>query len=238
MLRSSVLGILIAFTWLGFWPHLAYAQSPVPARASQASHWGATGSLTPTWTANEQWRSLLLSDGNLPMKGSEFTIGVVRGSTGGGDWGVSFVRKRFNDGLVNEERDSFCSDNSCYSARQAQALQAIELTGAEVHWFLAVATIKRRVQIGVNLAGGVARVKGLVAETSEFRSPTPQGERVDRGADWLPADEVFFRIQPLAKLEAVGTLIVAPGVKIKVEGGFNAPGPAVRVAAVYLIGAR
>jgi hypothetical protein len=229
---------LIAIALVSTWPQLAYAQGGAPAQAAKASHWGATGSLTPTWTANEQWRNLLLSEGNLPMEGSEFTVGLVRGSTGGGDWGVSFVRKRFNDGLVTDQSDSSCSVNACFSSKWAQALRGTELTGVEVHWFWAIATIKNRVQLGMNIAGGVAKVKGEVAETSEFRFTSPQGEHVDRSADLFPANEVFFKTQPLAKLEAVGAVIVAPGLKVKVEGGFNAPGPAVRVAAVYLIGAK
>jgi hypothetical protein len=236
--RSEAFCALIALTLLGVTPQRSYGQGAAPAQATRVSHWGATGSLTPTWTANEQWRSLLLSEGNLPMEGSEFTIGLVRGSTGGGDWGVSFVRKRFKDGPINDERDNFCSSNACFWATQRQLLRGTQLTGVEAHWFWAIGTIKSRVQIGLNLAGGVAKVKGLVAETSELRSSTPRGERVDRDAAVFPADELFLKTQPLAKIEAVGALIVAQDLKVKIEFGFNAPGPAVGVAAVYLFGAR
>lgn len=222
-------------------PLLAHAQgvAPGPTPSAKSSHWGPTVSVTPSWTANDQWRSLLLSEGNLPMEGSEFTVGLVRGSTGGGDWGVSYVRKRFKDGLVNNQSDSSCSGSFCASSIESQTLHSVELSGVEVHWFWAIANIKNRVQLGLNIAGGVASVKGEVEEFSEFRFSGPQvPQQVQSDHEFVPAKDVFYKTQPLAKLEAVAAVVVVPGLKFKVEGGYNAPGPAMRVAMVYLIGAK
>ena len=222
-------------------PHLCGAQTVAPGSTQSAkiSHWGPTVSVTPSWTANDQWRSLLLSEGNLPMEGSEFTVGIVRGSSGGGDWGVSYVRKRFKDGLVNNESDSSCSGNFCSSSAQSETLHSVELTGVEVHWFWAIANIKNRVQLGLNIAGGVASVKGEVEEFRQFSFSGPQlPQQGQTDHEFVPANEVFYKTQPLAKLEAVAAVVLVPGLKFKVGGGYNAPGPAFRVAMVYLIGAK
>ncbi len=53
-----------------------------------------------------------------------------------------------------------------------------------------------------------------------------------------PTADVFFKVLPLFKLEAQGAMIVSPALKIKVAGGASFPGTGVRVAAVYLIGAK
>ena len=54
-----------------------------------------------------------------------------------------------------------------------------------------------------------------------------------------PAKDYIFGIQPLFKLEIVGAVIAAPGLKITFGGGLNAPSTfAFSVGAVYLIGAK
>ena len=64
-----------------------------PALAQkEPSHWGAQVSFVKSWTMADQVKKLLSGDegSEVKIEGSEFEIGFVRGSTLGGDWGVSF----------------------------------------------------------------------------------------------------------------------------------------------------
>src|SRR5262245_39195147 len=63
---------------------------------NERSYWGASVSGTPAWDTAQQVKDLLGDEGDvIEWKGKEFTIGFVRGSTLGGDLGVSYVRKPF-----------------------------------------------------------------------------------------------------------------------------------------------
>jgi hypothetical protein len=122
------------------------------------SHWGVAASSTPTWTLAEPIRKVLF-EGEGTMKGSEFTIGLVRGSTRGGDWGVSFVRKPFKDGSGDTTSDLQCfitpAQPLCATVTKSTLTQGADLNGVQVHWFIAFATIKNRVQVGLNVGGRV-----------------------------------------------------------------------------------
>lgn len=52
------------------------------------------------------------------IEGSELTIGIVRGSTRGGEWGVSFVQKPFEDGSTSVRVDESCENGFCSSIDQ------------------------------------------------------------------------------------------------------------------------
>src|SRR5438128_1641796 len=72
-------------------PAAAYAQ------AGKEGHWGVSFSATPQWTLAAPLKKALSENGETNIKGNEVTVGVVHGSTLGGDWGVSFVRKPFDN---------------------------------------------------------------------------------------------------------------------------------------------
>lgn len=213
------------------------------AQEDRKSHWGASVSFTPQWKAHEKLQELLWAEGDGTLEGSEFTVGLVRGSTRGGDWGVSFVRKPVKNGTTitrfTEESDAQ------FLVRQTHRIvfQDTYLQGVEFHAFIPFATIKNRVQIGLNLAGGIATTKGTVEETfdmfSQFR--LPNGEvftNTDTSSNTFPASEVVYEYQPLGKVEAQAAFILAPSVKLKVGGGFNMPSAAsFRVGLVFLFGA-
>jgi hypothetical protein len=122
--------------------------------------------------------------------------------------------------------------------------QNVYLQGVEFHSFIPFATIKDRVQIGLNLAGGIARTRGEIEETFEnvSRFTLPNGQVItntDTSSGVFPADEIIYKYQPLGKVEAQAAFILAPSFKLKVGGGFNMPSAAAfRVGAVFLIGAK
>ena len=228
--------VSIVFTAICLLPAAAAAQGPPPR---PTSHWGITASFSPTAEAHDSYRETVYDfAGTGSVKSSEFTIGVVRGSTRGGDWGVSFVRKPLKDGsqVIESETDCF-QPNSCNTFTYTKTMRNVVMTGVEFHWAPTFVTIADRVQIGINVGGGIASASGEVEEVfaNDFTDPNFPDSIT---TDVTPAKEYFFKPQPLGKVEAQAAFILAPAFKVRVAGGFNAPGFGVRFAAVYLIGAR
>jgi hypothetical protein len=223
---------------------------PASVRAqSHESHWGIDASLTPQWTLMEPLKNALFAEEGT-LAGREFTIGFVRGSTRGGDWGVSFVRKPFNDGSGSIELDTECfpppaQPSQCATSRTTSLTRGVYLNGVQVHWFIRFANIKDRVQVGLNVGGGIASVKGQVVETTdgfEFRGFNPQTGRVAlvpfHSEETFTAKDDLAPLFPLVKLEAEGAVILTPALKLKIAGGLNFPSVSFRTGVVYLIGAR
>lgn len=212
------------------------------------SHWGVSGGLVPRW----EFPDALADVWNLEtdMKGAEFRIGVVRGSDFGGDWGVSFVKKAIDDDSIVQLREQACVQLPGGSTRCARGAYHITrgagMRGVEAHLFMPFGTIKRRVQIGVTFAGGVAEIQGtsdrfiehLVVNgssatiTTETLGPAPFKQTLQD----LPQD---WDVVPIGRVALGVGVIVAPGFKIRGEGGVNFPGfHRVSVYAQYLFGAR
>lgn len=203
----------------------------------QESHWGVTASLSPTAKAADSFfkTNLINFEGEGEVRSAEWTIGLVRGSRNGGDWGVSLVQKSFEDGSSSLYADTSCFGDTCSTFTETRTMRDVRFKGVEFHWSPAFVTIKDRVQIGMNIGGGVAQVSGIVHELQVSETPgfPPFVSDEDR-----PASEVLYATQPLVKIEAQGSVLIAPGLKVRVAGGFNAPGYGLRIAAVYLFGAR
>jgi hypothetical protein len=169
-------------------PAVSFAQPKV--KPPKNPRWAVSFSVTPSWKIAPFVENAIADDNEtINFQGSELTIGFGRGSRRGGDWGVNFVRKPFKDGLITESFDTSCfspnpGQNLCNNSHETNTARGLMLTGFEVHWFIAVARIKDRVQLGVNLGGGIANVKGTihkVEEGSEWRfvqGPNGQGTNV------------------------------------------------------------
>lgn len=219
----------------------AFAQSRQP-RPPDPSHWGAQVSLVPSWTMAQSIKDLLADENSvINIDGSEFEIGFVRGSRLGGDWGVSFVRKPFEDGSGETTSDLDCFNQAqtiCRPRIEVTATQDVILTGVEVHWFVRFVNIKDRVQIGMNVAGGIAQTSGQVVRTTDSFEPTgfnqngPTGFRPVHTVETIDAKDELFPYFPQAKVEAVGSVIVAPKFKIQVAYGLNFPAICPRIMGV------
>ena len=236
-LGSSLVGFNLGVVAL-----LAIA-SPAAAQSSDPSHWGARVSLVKAWTMADQIRKLLGNKAGDEIKfdGSEFEIGFVRGSKLGGDWGVSLVKKPFKDGSGEIKSDQDCFNQAqtiCRPRLEVSATKDMMLTGVEVHWFIRFVNIKQRVQIGLNVGGGIAQTSGQVIKTTDRFEPTgfnqngPTGFRQVHEVETTEAKNELFPYFPQFKLEVVGSVIVAPKFKIQIAHGLNFPAICPRIMGV------
>jgi len=222
---------------------------------AQNSHWGVSVSASPEWTISERVRGILADeDETVNIEGGEFAIGLARGSTLGGDFSVSYVRKPWKDGIgfVSDNTDCFSPGPNqpqiCLRNGEQNLFEHVSLNGVEVNWFYAprFGRIKNRVQIGLNIGGGVGKFSGSVRKVEDNQEPVftpgPGGGTVrivnTHREETNPAEDELLPVFPLLKVELMGALIATPAVKIKVAGGLNFPGTGFRVLGVYLFGAR
>jgi hypothetical protein len=237
------------------------------ANAQEATRWGVTGSFAPTWKVPEDLSGVFggvpdpdASTSAFDIKGSEFRIGFVRGKEFGGDYSVSLVRKRFAsdsriaqqftyDKYVFNPRSGYVVDGT-YNEGFDYALNGVTLTGVEYVRFRPFATIKRRVQVGLNYGGGIGVLQGnATGYTFGLEGATPQvlpadNLKLDSSEHSEPAGLMniagyTLKPIPLAKLELAVAGMVAPGLKVRASGGFNFPGYQVAsFSFVYLFGSR
>lgn len=76
---------------------LLASTTPADAQTTESTRWGATASFTPEWHMPTYQHGILDAD-VVTLRGDEYTVGVSRGRTSDGDWGVLFVRRRIDDG--------------------------------------------------------------------------------------------------------------------------------------------
>lgn len=203
-------------------PGLAFAQI-------DDSAWGVTAAFAPRWRvpAFVEGRFDITS---VDLLGRELRVGVVRGTTFGGEWGISLVHKRLSETSAvtvagADGTASFVTEDS-------------ELLGVEVHRFFPFARIGDRVQVGVNLAGGLAQIRGFVrgeydplsADAESFTAMVPSRdvfEYTGRDVSWLPT----------AKAQLAVATLIGERAKVRVGGGLNLPGyEFVNVSFSYLLG--
>jgi hypothetical protein len=220
----------------------------VPTAAlAQDSHWGVIGSVTPQWKVPKQLEQLF--DGTVDIKGTDVSIGIARGRELGGDWGVSFIHKQFKDGSRVESVETQCGQfsNGCFQDGESITTQGVALNGLEVHKFVSFGTIRQRVQIGMNFAGGFSKITGSLVKhafRAEFVSFDPRTNlavgRQTETTTTEPASELIpIEIMPLVKVQAAVAVIVAPAFKIRIQGGLDLPGyEFVQAVGVVLFGGR
>mgnify|MGYP003383450875 CR=1 FL=1 len=217
---------------------------PAAAQSSDPTHWGARVSFVKNWTMAQQVKDLLSDDGDeINIDGSEFEIGFVRGSRLGGDWGVSFVRKPFKDGSGVTTTDQDCFNQAqtiCKPRTEVNATKNVMLNGFEVHWFIRIVNIKQRVQVGVNVAGGLTQTSGQLVKTTDrfeatgFNQQGPTGYKAVHEEETLEAKDELFPLFPQIKIEVVGSVILAPKFKVQIAHGLNFPAITPRISGVVL----
>ena len=199
---------------------------PTPADAQiDDTSWGITGGVSPRWSMPGTLLADLFDATTLDVKGPEFRVGVIRGTTNGGEWGVSLIHKRLS-------KESTLEIEGSRNVLTVVADDA-ELIGVEVHRFFPFAR-SGRVQIGANLGGGIAQLRGFVTgvqigtTSTSFELPFPEAFVVaGREIDWLP----------VGRAEIGAATLIGERLKLRVSGGFNMPGfQVVSLSFSYLLG--
>lgn len=191
---------------------LAAAPDTASAQIDQPS-WGITGGFAPLWKVPDQLGELFDAD-TLDIKGQEFRIGLIRGTTFGGEWGVTLVHKRLSKEGIVAVRQS----NDVISVVTDDA----EMLGVEVHRFFSFVRAGRA-QIGLNVGGGLAQMRGFVTGSVDPGDGTAIRARIGFSELFsLAGQELDFF--PLARAEVAVAALVGDRVKVRVGSGFNMPG--------------
>ena len=205
---------------------LAALLLPATAHAQiDDTSWGIEAGFSPRWTIPGSLLAGLFDADTLDVRGPELRVGVIRGTTLGGEWGISLVNKRLS-------KQSTIEVNGSGSVLTVVAEDA-EMLGVEVHKFIPFGRV-RQVQIGANVGGGIAQLRGFVTGTyiagtsTRFTLPFPEAFAVaGREIDWLP----------IGRAELAAAALVGQRLKVRVSGGFNMPGiQVVSVSFSYLLG--
>lgn len=238
---------------------LCAALLPAIASAQDGSHWGAAFSVNPTWKASDNVKVLWNADNGVDIKSTDFAIGLARGRARGGDWSVSYIRKSFKNGSTVDGVETRCDQgvSGCFKSGSFKTLRDTKLSGLLAMKYINFATIKNRVQVGLNVGGGFGTLKGNVdvvdydvnvscnnrgqctgTQTQHATVADAGGEVCGENGD---CDRTLFGISkfPIGTVEAAVGVLVAPGVKLRMAGGLDFPGTSsFTISTVYLIGAK
>ena len=216
-----------------------------PQEVAAQSHWGVTTSFVPRWKPipeiyGELW------DVDFEPEGSEFRIGIVRGSDRGGDWSIMFIRNTIRTERVIDDTQfaDFPLFGPVRFGSRYVVPEYLEITGIKYEKFTPFLTIKDRVQIGLTYGGGIGALKGNVEETifdAELDSDPVTFAPIVWPTETVMQREAkdLYRLDfvPIGSVEAAVAVILAPGLKVRVTGGFNFPNTQVfSFTITYLVG--
>lgn len=219
----SITRIFTAFVIVLFAAIPAFAQD-------NETHWGLRFDVAPS-SEFPSGKSELFGAANIDLISSEFRIGFDRGKELGGHWGASLVRKNFSDSRV-DLRSEECFYFGCLPEGDLYLVDGVTLTGVEVYKFIHFATIRNRVEVGMDLAAGIGSLSGNIERhrfTLDRLAPNRPPFGVTETVKQMTAEEAYkeaSRISTvlLGRLELASAVRVAPGWKVKVSGGINVPG--------------
>jgi hypothetical protein len=231
-------------------------QTPTPAPSSgssnsQASHWGVLFSATPSWYVPNSIIDKIASGGGATIVGTQFTIGIVHGRSMSGDWGVTFVHESVKDGSNGFDNDTSCGfangpmPGGCFNTGGAAVTQGVKMNGVQAHKFFSFGAIKQRVQLGLELAGGIGKLSGTLQKTSSditnvVMNPKT-GQRTALLTTTVTTEDVTAELPgkvPLGHLAFVAAAIINPAIKVRWEAGMLMPGQSFSTVMVtFLFGA-
>lgn len=236
---------------------LACALAPTTVAAQEPSRWGVVGSLSPGqgWNVDPKLSSLIFDHGGTAtIDSTDFSIGIGRGRMLSGDWGVSYVRRTLKDDSRFDATTDYCTGSaapsgaismSCATVPESlHVTRGVAFSGIEAHKFVPFFTVRRRVQAGLTVAGGIGSFSGELDRTEYGREIVIVGGRpVERPTERLtrePArDFPSFSPFPIGRVEAAVAVLAAPGFKVRASGGFNFPGyRRFSISGIYFPGAR
>jgi hypothetical protein len=224
-------------------PALAAAQPDDPSR------WGVAVGFVPEFKISDgggvlgKLAEVMFEQGDqgLDVKGGDFRIGVVRGRRLGGEWGVSYVRRSFNEdsrqgGTETDCFPGFQNNSQICQTRGEEYLynDDVVLHGIEANKLIVFGTIKNVVQIGLDLGGGIGWMKGTAVQrvtdpvsgnipnvppNTTYHIPTVVTETEVPASTLVTVDPV-----PFGRVELAVGFILGNNFKVRASGGMNVPG--------------
>jgi hypothetical protein len=230
-------------------PQISPASAPSEAKAS---HWGIVFSATPSWYLPSSITNNIAKDGGgVTLVGTQFTVGIVRGRSTSGDWGVTFVHEPVRDGSNGFSSDTKCGfangpmPGGCFNTSGGAVAQGVKMNGVQIHKYIPFRLIKGRVQIGIDLAGGFGKLSGTLQKTSSdttnIQTNPKTGQRTALLSTTVTTESVTAELPgkvPLGRLTFVAAAIIHPAIKVRWEFGMLMPGETFSTVMVtYLFGA-
>ena len=213
--------------------------------------WGITGTFVPSWVAMDDLKILWSGAQTLDYGGSEFRIGLLHGKELGGDWSVTYIVRNVREGstIDGTETSDFGSGppmkyGSLYSVEPSSP---VKIRGIEGQKFSPLVTIRNRAQIGLVFGGGIGWYHGLMTahnyDVDFTNGPPPTYQPIvvqKETVTQVEAKDIFaMSFVPMGRVELAASAIVAPGLKLRVSGGFSFPNTQVFSLTVnYLFGAK
>jgi hypothetical protein len=162
-LHSLALAVVVTVCPLASPPALAQIVDRPPTQPRPQSHWGVRASFAPRWSTPESWGRLIFGDVEPDLapvvKGTDWSIGVVRARPLGFEFGLSMTRKTISQDYVIPENHAYGFNNETFiSVITNTGLENVEITGVESHVVIPAARAGERVQIGVLLGGGIGTI--------------------------------------------------------------------------------
>lgn len=217
---------------------------------SAEDRWGVTGTFVPKWAAMDDLKILWDDAQSLDYEGSEFRIGLLRGKHLGGDWSVTYLQRNVKEGSTIDSTSTSPGPSGQplrYGSFYTVGQTPVKIRGIEGQKFSPLATIKNRAQIGLVFGGGIGWYHGQMTarnyDVTYSNGPPPTFPLIvtqKETATVVEAKDVFaISFVPLGRIELAGAALVAPGLKIRVSGGFSFPNTQVFAVTVnYLFGVR
>ena len=232
-IQRAFVGAAISCSIFLAWPAGANAQFVEFERTL----WGVSASMSsgflPTWESPQSFKAFYLAD-EIALTGSEFQVGVVRGTTTGGESGWSFFRQPIESG-------SFVVDSAGDGSSVRLEVDSPDTTfdGFLYHRYTPFTTIRERVQIGMIISGGAGWYRGMVTETrtdlgggsteSTMAANFLSGLARESESRWIPL--------PVFRFEAAVAGVLGAGFKARFSGGYGLPnGRTFRLGLVYFVG--
>jgi hypothetical protein len=254
LVGTAIAACLVAAPVEAQTPSPQQPQTPAPSSGSsnsKVSHWGVLFSATPSWTVPNSIIDKIASGGGATIVGTQFTIGIVHGRATSGDWGVTFVHEPVKDGSNGFNSDTNCGfangpmPGGCFNTSGAAVAHAVKMNGVQVHKFFSFGMIKRRVQLGLEIAGGIGKLSGTLQKfssdiTNVQRNPKT-GVQTGLLTTTITTEDITAELPsnvPLGHLAFVAAAIINPAIKVRWEAGMLMPGQSfTSLAATFLFGA-
>jgi len=153
-----------------------------------------------------------------------------------------------NSSQIRTDKGAISFNGTSYQSADTYRFRDAGLNGFEGFKFFPFGTIAHRVQLGMDVGGGLLWYSGsidkqVVRYSTQFDQATSRVNVVKTDSQTSTtfaqavADLGGPSFMPEARVEAVGNILIGSGLKLRIAGGYALPGnEKVTISAVYFFG--